>query len=86
MLRFWPFSPYKKIEFEAFLSNLSNCNFGCWVVYARALGVSRQTMYRWRKHPLFRQALIEAVDYNLKEMERVGKHDWKMWREKIRMI
>jgi len=81
-----PKEPYHNEEFEAFLKNIGNAKLKNWSIYARALGVSRQTIERWKKHPLAQMAITEAISENLQEMERVGATDWKMHREKLKMF
>ena len=83
MLRFQHFTPYNDIAFDAFIEYLPISQIRFWTTYAKALGVSRQTIYRWRQHPRFRNALILAVSTALKEMQEAGKNDWRMWKEML---
>ena len=53
---------------------------------AEAIGVHRNTIARWRQHPLAKQAINSAIEENLREMTVAGKGDWKMHREKLKML
>ncbi len=79
-------NPTNEEAFEAFLVEIGNAGIGNWVVLAEALGVDRTTLIRWRKHPRAKQALIEAINDNIKKMEQAGTLDWKMYREKLKML
>lgn len=78
--------PYLKLEFEEFLKNIGNAKLKNWTIYARVLGVSRATITRWKQHPMAQAAITEAISENLEAMEKVGKEDWKMHREKLKMF
>src|SRR3990167_10928292 len=78
-----PNDPYLKIEFEQFLKNIGNAKLKNWTIYAKVLGVSRQTIERWKQHPLAQAAIMEAISENIEAMENEGKGDWKMRREKL---
>lgn len=85
MIQMTHFKPYKDIQFNLFLKNIGNAKIHFWLMYAKGLSVSRSTIYRWRKHPLFQQVLIEAVGESLNKMMEKGKNDWRMWNELIKM-
>jgi hypothetical protein len=78
--------PYKDIQFEFFLKVISSLYFQNWSILAQALGVNRRTILRWRRHPLARQATIAGIIYCLNKMQEVGANDWKMYRERLRML
>lgn len=78
--------PYKDVEFDAFLKIIGNANLPNWSVVAEALGVSRMTIIRWKEHPLAKQALTQAIEENLRKMTEIGSTDWKMYREKLKLL
>jgi len=80
------FEPYKDMEFEVFIKQIGNASFLNWSVLAEALGVHRETIIRWKKHPLARKAIAEAIEENIRKMTEAGKNDWKMYREKLKML
>lgn len=81
-----PSQPYKEEQFEAFLKLLSEGHVSNWLIIAKALGVSQQTILLWKKHPKARDAIRQSVERAITEMEKVGQMDWKMWREKLKML
>lgn len=81
-----PTDPYKEQEFDAFLKEIGNANLPNWSILAEAIGVSRDTIWRWKQHPLAKQALGAALEENLRKMSEVGGSDWKMYREKLKML
>lgn len=81
-----PQNPYNEIEFEEFLKNIGNSNISTWSILADVLEVDRKTITRWKKHPLAREAIVKAINYSVIQMERAGKKDWRMWREKLKML
>ena len=78
--------PYNEVEFEEFLKEIGNVNIQNWTLFAEALGVSRRTVIRWKKHPLAQAAISNAVQESIKAMTEVGALDWKMHREKLKML
>ncbi len=78
--------PYLDVEFEVFLKEIGNANLPNWTILAEALGITRQTISRWRQHPMAKQAINAAIEENLREMSIAGKGDWKMHREKLKML
>jgi len=81
-----PDDPYKDAEFEVFLKEIGNANLSNWTIVAETLGVSKATMYRWRQHPLAKEAITNAIEDNLRKMTEAGKDDWRMYREKLKML
>lgn len=73
-------------EFETFLDFIKKGKIEHWQNIAEAIGIHRNTIARWREHPKAREAIIEGIRHSLEEMERVGNRDWKMWREKLKML
>lgn len=78
--------PYKEIEFDEFIKLIGKTNIENWGAMAEALNVNRDTISRWKKHPLAQRAIVKAIRHNTEGMERAGKDDWRMWREKLRML
>jgi hypothetical protein len=81
-----PEDPYLEMEFEGFLNLIGEANLLNWSIIAEALNVHRNTISRWKKTPEARQAIKTAIAQNLQEMEIAGKGDWKMNREKLKML
>lgn len=76
----------KQAEFEAFLKIIKRGKVENWSVIAEALGVREATISEWKQHPLAQQAIIEGIERCITEMERAGKDDWRMWRDKLKML
>lgn len=76
----------KEDDFEAFIKIIEDKNFETWVMVAEALGVHYNTIKKWKKHPLARKAIAEGITNAVRQMETVGKRDWRMWREKIALL
>jgi len=49
------------------------------MIYAKGLGIDRRTLNKWMEQPELREAMAEAVDSILEEMQKAGKNDWRMW-------
>lgn len=81
-----PENPYNVVEFEEFLKQIGNANIKNWSILAEALGVSRATVVRWKQHPLAQQAINQAINESMEGMEKAGKDDWRMYREKAKML
>lgn len=79
--------PYKKDEFERFLELLkSGTALEHWQNFAEALGVSRDTINVWKDLPLAKKARATGLDRALEGMESAGSGDWRMWREKAKLL
>lgn len=76
----------KQAEFEAFLKIIKKGRVENWSVIAEALGVREATISEWKQHPLAQKAITEGIERCITEMERAGKDDWRMWREKLKML
>lgn len=76
----------KQPEFEAFLKIIEKGKIEHWFVVAEALGVREATISEWKKHPLARKAIAKGIMQCLEKMEEAGKHDWRMWREKLKIL
>lgn len=81
-----PDDPYNVEGFEEFLKAIGESNIENWSILAEALGVDRTTIIRWKKHPLARQAIKAGIAKAIEGMEKSGKDDWKMHREKAKML
>lgn len=78
--------PYKEMQFEEFLKAIGNANIQNWSVLAEALGVDRKTIMTWREHPLAQAAISNAIEESIRKMSEVGSMDWRMWREKAKIL
>ena len=76
--------PYKEEEFESFIQLIEEDKFDTWELVAETLGIHKNTIQNWKKHPRAREALSKGLQNAVRQMETVGKRDWRMWREKIR--
>lgn len=81
-----PDDPYHGMEFDEFLKQIGNANIKNWSILAEAIGVSRSTVGRWKMHPLAQEAIKTAISESIAGMEKAGEHDWKMYREKAKML
>lgn len=77
---------YKSEEFEEFLRIIDQGQVDTWELVAETLGVNKNTIQNWKRHPLARQALAKGLQDAIKKMEEVGRRDWRMWREKAAML
>lgn len=73
-------------EFNAFLDLLRGDTVAHWVQIADALGVNKDTITEWRKHPKAQQAIRDGIEKALDGMEKAGKRDWRMWESKLKML
>lgn len=81
-----PEKPYNEMEFEEFLKAIGHGNIKNWSILAETLGVSRITLLRWKNHPLAQNALNTAVSEAMAAMQTVGKDDWRMHREVMKIL
>lgn len=81
-----PKTPYYEAEFEVFLKEIGNANLSNWTIMAEVLNVHPETIRRWKDHPLAKEAINAAIEKSIKRMEEVGDTDWKMHREKLKML
>ncbi len=79
-------NPHNEVAFEKFLEEIGNVNIENWTIFAKALEVDRTTLVRWRKHPRAQKAFLDAINSNILLMEKAGALDWKMYREKLKML
>lgn len=78
--------PYKKEQFEVFLQTIGRKSVGHWVQMAKALGVDRDTITAWKKHPLAQKVIKDEIEKCLEGMEDSGAKDWKMWESRAKML
>lgn len=76
----------KTAEFEAFLELIKSGKIEHWSAIAEALGVREATISEWKQHPLAKQAIAEGIQRCLDKMEEAGSNDWRMWREKLKIL
>lgn len=77
----------KEPEFQAFLAMVeSDALPDTWEMVATAIGVHQNTITIWRKTPEFQKALAKGIHNAMQSMEKAGRHDWRMWREKIALL
>ena len=80
-------TPYKIREFREFLNIVGgNQVFEHWQQIADSLGVSVDTITDWKKTSEFEKARLAGIKRSLENMEKAGANDWKMWREKAKML
>ena len=79
-------SPYYDAPFEEFVKSIGDVKVGEWQIYAKVLGVSRTTIWRWKQHPMAKAAISQAIGKSMAAMESTGASDWKMHREKLKML
>lgn len=68
-----------KWEYKQFLEFVKQRKPQRAMIYAKGLGIDRRTLNKWMEQPELRQAMADAVDAILEEMQRAGKNDWRMW-------
>ena len=76
----------KTEQFDEFLKIVGKEPLSHWLDIARVLGVDKDTITEWRKNPLARQAVIHGIRIAMKNMEKAGKNDWRMWATKLKML
>lgn len=76
----------KRAEFDAFLETVRTGKVENWCVVAEALCVRAATISEWKKHPLAQEAIAQGIQRCLEKMEQVGGGDWRMWREKLKIL
>jgi len=68
-----------KWEYKQFLAFVQERKPQRAMIYAKGLGIDRRTLNKWMEQPELREAMAEAVDSILEEMQKAGKNDWRMW-------
>ncbi len=77
---------YKEEEFELFLRTLEIGAQGHWVEIAKAVGVDRETIAKWRVHPKAIEVRKKAIVKTLQRMQEVGDRDWRMHEAKLKLL
>lgn len=78
--------PYKQLEFDAFIKIIKSGQAAHWLEIARALGVDKDTILRWKKLPEAQKAISEGIEDALAKMSKAGENDWRMWEAKLKML
>ena len=73
-------------EFEAFIKFLEEGSDAHWVEIAEAIGVDKDTITEWKKQPRAVEARTQGINNAIKEMQNVGRRDWRMWESKLKML
>lgn len=73
-------------QYEAFLEALQGDYMYNWLALANVLGVDRKTIYNWRQTQRAQNIINGEIKRLLKEMERAGEGDWRMYREKAKIM
>lgn len=82
-----PDNPYKDEEFEAFLESLEDPTVQAhWYQIAEVIGVTKETLSRWQKHPRAIEARQRGIAESLKGMRTAGATEWKMYESKLKML
>lgn len=68
-----------KWEYKQFLEFVKQRKPQRAMIYAKGLGIDRRTLNKWMEQQELRDAMAEAVDSILEEMQKAGKNDWRMW-------
>lgn len=78
--------PYKEAEYNKFLAIVKSGNQETWLMVAQALNVDPETITKWKRTPAAQSALASGINRALKEMERAGSSDWRMWESRLKML
>lgn len=77
----------KEPEFRAFIKAVGNGEIPeTWELTAEAIGVHPNTISVWKKLPEFQLALANGIKRAIDQMEKTGKRDWRMWRERAAIL
>lgn len=78
--------PYKEESYTRFLELLSMDYLYNWKALADVLKVDPKTIYNWRKTPAAQKIINDEIARLMQEMERAGKDDWRMFRDKAKIM
>ena len=78
--------PYKEESYNRFLELLKMDYLYNWKALAYVLKVDPKTIYRWRHTPAAQKIVNDEIARLIQEMERAGKDDWRMFREKAKIM
>lgn len=79
-------SPYKDVEFKAFIGLIKQGQHAHWGQIATALGVENDTITRWKKTPEAQEAISDGISHALERMQQSGSKDWRMWETKLKLL
>lgn len=79
-------TPYKEVEFEAFLKTIKEGQAAHWKDIADALGVDPDTITSWKSTPEAQAAIRDGITHALACMQQAGARDWRMWESKLKML
>jgi hypothetical protein len=68
-----------KWEYTQFLEFVKQRKPQRAMIYAKALGIDRRTLTKWMSQQELRDAMADAVDEILAQMQTAGGDDWRMW-------
>lgn len=77
---------YKDTEFKAFIEEIEKGSIPHWQDIAKAIGVSKDTITVWKKHPEAQAAISRGITEAIEGMTSAGKRDWRMWESKLKML
>ena len=77
---------YKEKEFAKFLQELEDGSKPFWINIAEAIGVDQDTITKWKELPEAQAAMRRGIENTLREMENVGRKDWRMWEQRLKMF
>lgn len=78
--------PYKEESYTRFLELLQQDYLYNWTGLAYVLKVDPRTIYRWRHTPAALKIINDEIKRLMVEMERAGKDDWRMFRDKAKIM
>lgn len=76
----------KITEFKEFIKILEGEQIEHWTEIAKVLGVNNDTITAWKKTKEAKDAIAKGIKKALSEMQKSGRNDWRMWREKTKML
>ncbi len=77
---------YKTEQFEMFLKTLKQDSYAHWKEIAEVIGVDRDTISAWKKHPRAQQIINDGIAEAIQNMTIAGKKDWRMWEAKLKLL
>lgn len=76
----------KITEFKEFIKILEGEQIEHWLEIAKVLDVDKDTITEWKKTKEAKEAIAKGIKKALLEMQKSGRNDWRMWREKTKML
>lgn len=74
-----------KWEYNQFLDFVKQRKPQRAMIYAKTLGIDRRTLNNWMGQPELQEAMADAVDEILVQMQTAGKDDWRMWDKMLQL-